>query len=54
MDSHLAMGQCVNRIVSCQRGGKVTVMTAISDQVEVLYYKVHAQSVQNIQLLHNC
>ena len=39
------MGQRVNRIVSGQRGGNVTVITAISDQVGVLYYEVHARSV---------
>ena len=39
------MGQRVNKIVSWQRGGSVTVMTAISDQVEILNYDVHARSV---------
>ena len=39
------MGQRVNRIVSGQRGGNVTVITAISDQVGVLYYEVHTRSV---------
>ena len=40
------MGQRVNRIVSGQRGGNVTVITAISDQVGVLYYEIHTRSVK--------
>ena len=39
------MGQRVNRIVSGQLGGNVTVITAISDQVGVLYYEVQTRSV---------
>ena len=40
------IGERVNRVVSGQRGGNVTVITAISDQVGVLYYEVHLGSVK--------
>ena len=45
-------GERVNRIVRRQRGSNVTVITAISDKVGVLYYEVHWETVKRESFIH--